>query len=150
MQQRKRIGLVAHDAKKADLLDWATVHRDQLVTHDLWATGTTGSLIADRLGLSITRLKSGPLGGDQQMGSLIAEGGLDALIFFSDPMSAMPHDVDVKALVRLCTVYDTALALNRTSADFLIASPLFEAAYEPVVTDYSGYVRRPLDKFETS
>lgn len=142
MERRKRIGLVAHDAKKADLLDWAAGNREQLAAHELCATGTTGAMIADRLGLSVRRLKSGPLGGDQQMGALIAEGRLDALIFFADPMSAMPHDVDVKALVRLSTVYNIVLACNRTTADFVIASPLFAAAYAPRPTDYAGYLER--------
>jgi len=142
MERRKRIGLVAHDAKKADLLDWAAANREQLAAHELCATGTTGAMIADRLGLSVRRLKSGPLGGDQQMGALIAEGRLDALIFFADPMSAMPHDVDVKALVRLSTVYNIVLACNRTTADFVIASPLFAATYVPTATDYAGYLER--------
>lgn len=142
MQACKRIGLVAHDAKKADLLDWATLHRDRLAVHALWATGTTGGLIAERTGLPVTRLKSGPLGGDQQMGALIADGGLDVLVFFSDPMSAMPHDVDVKALVRLSTVYNIVLACNRTTADFVISSPLFDAGYRPAATDYSSYLQR--------
>lgn len=142
MQARKRIGLVAHDAKKAELLDWVGTHRDRLAAHALWATGTTGSLITSRTGLPVTCLKSGPLGGDQQMGALIADGGLDALIFFSDPMSAMPHDVDVKALVRLSTVYNIILACNRTTADFVISSPLFDAAYRPRETDYASYLQR--------
>lgn len=142
MQPRKRIGLVAHDAKKADLLDWVMLHRDRLAAHTLWATGTTGGLIAERTGLPVTRLKSGPLGGDQQMGALIADGGLDALVFFSDPMSAMPHDVDVKALVRLSTVYNIVLACNRTTADFVISSPLFDAGYSPTGTDYTSYLQR--------
>jgi len=142
MDRRKRIGLVAHDAKKGELLDWVAEHRDRIARHELWATGTTGGLIADRLGLEVNRLKSGPLGGDQQMGAMIAEGRLDILVFFSDPMSAMPHDVDVKALVRLSTVYNIALACNRTSADFLIGSPFFDAPYEPVELDYSGYLQR--------
>lgn len=144
MQRRKRIGLVAHDAKKPDLLDWVVANRDRLATHDLWATGTTGALIAERTGLPVTRLKSGPLGGDQQMGALIADGGIDALVFFADPMSAMPHDVDVKALVRLSTVYNVVLACNRTTADFIISSPLFDAAYTPAETDYTGYLQRAI------
>lgn len=142
MDARKRIGLVAHDAKKAELLDWARAHRDRLAVHELWATGTTGGLLSDALGLEIHRLKSGPLGGDQQMGALIAEGRLDALVFFADPMSAMPHDVDVKALVRLSTVYNIVLACNRSTADFVIASPLFDADYDPAAVDYSAYLQR--------
>src|SRR3546814_13529294 len=133
MERRKRIGLVDHDAKKAELLDWVGQHRDRLAVHDLCATGTTGALVADRLGLPVQRLKSGPLGGDQQMGAAIAKGRLDALFFFSDPMSAMPHDVDVKALVRLSSVYDIVLACNRTTADFVITSPPFDEPYQPLV-----------------
>ncbi len=144
MHRRKRIGLVAHDAKKPDLLDWVVTHRDRLAAHDLWATGTTGGLIAERTGLPVTRLKSGPLGGDQQMGALIADGGIDVLVFFADPMSAMPHDVDVKALVRLSSVYNIVLACNRSTADFLIASPLFDADYTPAETDYGTYLRRAI------
>lgn len=146
MKPNKRIGLVAHDAKKRDLLEWVDDHRGTLERHELWGTGTTGGLVADRLGLPVHRLKSGPLGGDQQMGALIAEGRIDVLIFFTDPLSSMPHDVDVKALVRLSTVYGIAMACNRTTADFLIASPLFNAAYEPVDTDYSDYISRQLDR----
>ena len=142
MRRRKRIGLVAHDAKKADLLDWVATHRDCLAGHDLWATGTTGALVAERTGLPVTRLKSGPLGGDQQMGALIADGAIDVLVFFADPMSAMPHDVDVKALVRLSSVYNIVLACNRSTADFLITSPLFDADYAPTETDYDGYLQR--------
>ena len=142
MDARKRIGLVAHDAKKAELLDWAREHRERLAAHELWATGTTGGMLADALGLDIHRLKSGPLGGDRQMGAVIAEGQLDALIFFADPMSAMPHDVDVKALVRLSTVYNIVLACNHTTADFVMGSPLFDAPYTPASTDYSTYLER--------
>ena len=142
MEGRKRVGLIAHDARKADLLDWAAKHRARLAAHDLWATGTTGGLIAGRLGLEVQRLKSGPLGGDQQMGALIAEGRIDVLIFFADPMSAMPHDVDVKALVRLSTVYNIVLACSRTTADFVVSSPLFDMPYTPEDTDYAGYLGR--------
>ena len=146
MKANKRIGLVAHDAKKRDLLEWVDEHRATLERHELWGTGTTGGLVADRLGLPVNRLMSGPLGGDQQMGALIAEGRLDVLIFFTDPLSTMPHDVDVKALVRLSTVYGIAMACSRTTADFLIASPLFNAAYDPDDTDYSEYISRQLDR----
>ena len=129
MKERKRIGLVAHDAKKPLLLDWARAHRAILAGHILFGTGTTGGLIAEQTGLPVTLLKSGPLGGDQQLGAMIAEGKLDALVFFSDPLSAMPHDVDVKALVRLSTLYDVVLACNRATADFVISSPLFAEPY---------------------
>ena len=119
-------------------------HRDKLDRHRLWATGTTGRLVAEATGLDVTVFKSGPLGGDQQMGALIAEGGLDILIFFADPMTAMPHDVDVKALVRLCGVYDTVLASNRSTADFVIVSPLFDQNYDRRPADYTDYLAREL------
>lgn len=132
MTPEKRIALVAHDAKKAELVAWVAAHEAILARHALWATGTTGLRIREGCPrLAVTLLKSGPLGGDQQLGALIAEGGLDVLIFFPDPLTAMPHDVDVKALIRLATLYGVAVACNRTTADFLITSPLFEAAYEP-------------------
>ena len=144
MQEKKSIGLVAHDARKPDLLDWAVRHKRTLAKHTLFATGTSGRLIVERTGLPVTLLKSGPLGGDQQMGALIAEGRIDVLIFFVDPMSPMPHDVDVKALVRLSTVYHVAMAMNRTTADFLIRSPLFARAYQPEPGGYGAYVDRVL------
>ncbi|MDF1749060.1 MAG: methylglyoxal synthase [Alphaproteobacteria bacterium] len=124
MQATKTIGLVAHDACKQDLVDWVTLHRDLLLTHHLVATGTTGSLIENATGLKVELLKSGPLGGDSQLGARIAEGKLDMLIFFTDPLSAMPHDVDVKALTRLATLYNVVMACNRMTADFIIESPL--------------------------
>ncbi|HEV7290781.1 MAG TPA: methylglyoxal synthase [Devosia sp.] len=116
-----RIGLVAHDEKKDDLCRWAADHRDKLSTHELWGTGTTGRRITDATGLNVGLLKSGPLGGDQQLGAMIAEGRLDVLIFFIDPMSAQPHDVDVKALTRLATLYDVPLANNKATADAVLA-----------------------------
>lgn len=115
-----RIGLVAHDDKKKDLAAWATANRESLAGHDLFATGTTGGRVGEAAGLELTLLKSGPLGGDQQMGAMIAEGRLDALIFFIDPLSALPHDVDVKALTRLATLYDTLFACNRATADAVL------------------------------
>jgi methylglyoxal synthase len=131
MESRKRIALVAHDAKKGELIDWVTSNERTLSTHRLWATGTTGKRIQEACpSLDVTPMKSGPLGGDQQIGARIAEGGLDVLIFFTDPMSPHPHDADVRALIRLSTLYNVAMAPNRTTADFLIASPLFETNYE--------------------
>ncbi len=144
MQERKRIGLIAHDARKAALRSFVHTHRDRFAGHDLYATGTTGKIIAEDTGLTVRRLKSGPLGGDQQMGALIADGGLDVLIFFTDPMTSMPHDVDVKALLRLCTLYNVVLACNQASADFVLGSPLFDTAYEAVVPDNEGYLNRVL------
>jgi methylglyoxal synthase len=119
---------VAHDDRKGDLLDWAEYNRAILARHDLYATGTTGRLLAERLGVQVTRFQSGPLGGDQQIGALIASGGLDMLVFFWDPMSPQPHDSDVKALVRIAVVWNIPIACNRTSADYLITSPLLDQA----------------------
>lgn len=117
-----RIGLVAHDDRKAEMAGWARDNRAALAGHALVATGTTGKRVAEATGLAVSLLKSGPLGGDQQLGALIAEGRLDALIFFIDPLSALPHDVDVKALTRLATLYDTLFATNRTTADAVLAA----------------------------
>ena len=142
MKSEKRIGLVAHDARKKDMVEWVNVNKLRIQPHKLWATGTTGRTIQENTGLDVTALKSGPLGGDAQLGAMIAEGELDALIFFSDPLAAMPHDVDVKALIRLSTLYNIAMACNRTSADFLIQSPLFSKSYEPQQFDAVDYLKR--------
>jgi methylglyoxal synthase len=117
-----RIGLVAHDDKKDELVAWSLKHRDKLSLHELWGTGTTGGRITEGTGLSVTRLLSGPLGGDAQIGAMIAEGRLDALIFFQDPLTALPHDVDVKALTRLATLYNIPLAVNHATADAVLAA----------------------------
>ncbi len=124
IEPRKKIGLVAHDNKKADLVEWARYNRRLLAAHDLVATGTTGTLLEEVLGVAILKLQSGPLGGDQQIGAMIAEGRLDMLIFFVDPLSPLPHDVDVKALTRLALVYDIPMALNRATAERLISGLL--------------------------
>ncbi|WP_420404702.1 methylglyoxal synthase [Nisaea sp.] len=144
MNSNKRIGLIAHDARKAALRDFVRTHASKLRAHELVATGTTGRMIAEETGLEVRRFSSGPLGGDQQMGALIAEGGLDILIFFTDPMTTMPHDVDVKALVRLCTLYNVVLACNQASADFVLASTHFDAPYERAVPDYERYINREI------
>lgn len=120
----KRIALVAHDAKKSEMAEWAYANRERLSQHQLWATGTTGHEVAEKVGLDIILLKSGPLGGDQQLGAMIAEDRLDILIFFSDPLTAMPHDVDVKALLRISTLKQTVVACNRATADYIIHSAL--------------------------
>lgn len=117
-----RIGLVAHDDKKDELCAWAVQHKRKLSEHELWATGTTGGRVMAATGLPVSLLKSGPLGGDQQLGAMICEGRLDVLIFFIDPLSAQPHDVDVKALTRLATLYDVLLANNKPTADAVLAA----------------------------
>jgi methylglyoxal synthase len=117
-----RIGLVAHDDKKDELVAWALANRDKLAAHELWGTGTSGARVIEGAGLSVTRLLSGPLGGDAQIGAMIAEGRLDALVFFQDPLTALPHDVDVKALTRLATLYNTLFAINHATADAVLAA----------------------------
>jgi methylglyoxal synthase len=139
---RKRIGLVAHDNKKADLIEWSKFNQRLLAVHDLVATGTTGTLLQEELGLGVVKLQSGPLGGDQQLGALIAEGEVDFLVFFWDPLEPQPHDPDVKALLRLAVVWNIPVACNRASADFMISSPLMTSDYERRVPDYAGYVNR--------
>lgn len=129
MPRRKKIVLIAHDNRKSDLLAWARFNRTTLADHELFATGTTGALIADELGLPVDRFLSGPLGGDQQVGAAIAEGRIDAVIFFWDPLEPHPHDVDVKALLRISVVYNVPIACNRATADFVLSSPLMEAEY---------------------
>ncbi len=131
---RRRIALVAHDHKKADLIEWAEYNRGTLVRHDLVATGTTGRLLQEEVGLDVKRLHSGPLGGDMQLGALIAEGDVDLLVFFWDPLEAQPHDPDVRALLRIAVVYNTPTACNRATADYLISSPLLADVDYPTIT----------------
>lgn len=132
MNARKRIALVAHDAMKPAMVAWAARNRDMLARHELYGTGTTGGKVAEGTGLNVHRLKSGPLGGDQQLGAMIAEERLDVLIFFTDPLSAMPHDVDVKALTRIATLEQIVMACNAATADFLMASDLMDSPYAPL------------------
>jgi methylglyoxal synthase len=132
---KKRIALVAHDNQKRDLLEWARLNRATLSRHELFGTGTTGGIIADELDLPLTRFRSGPLGGDQQIGAAIAEGRIDVVIFFWDPLQAQPHDVDVKALLRIAVVYNIPMACNRSSADFILSSPLMTDDYERMAVE---------------
>jgi len=134
MDARKRIALIAHDNCKAGLSDWARYNRGTLARHELFATGTTGALLTSELGLRVTPFLSGPLGGDQQVGAAVAEGRLDFVIFFWDPLAPHPHDVDVKALLRIAVVYNVPIACNRSTADFILSSPLMERPYEPIAS----------------
>jgi len=144
MESRKRIALVAHDNKKKELIEWALFNKRTLAKHRLYATGTTGSLLEEELDQSVTKLQSGPLGGDLQIGAKIAEGKLDVLIFFWDPMEAQPHDPDIKALLRIAVTWNIPIACDRATADFILTSPLMQEVYEPVIEDYSIYLNRKL------
>jgi methylglyoxal synthase len=139
---RKRIALVAHDNKKKDLIEWAEFNKQVLTKHELIATGTTGRLLEDQLDRPILKLMSGPLGGDQQIGAMIAEGKVDILIFFWDPMEAQPHDPDIKALLRLAVVWNIPFACDRATADFLMTSPLLRDTYDCKLPDYDNYIKR--------
>jgi methylglyoxal synthase len=154
VEKNKNIALVAHDNRKKDLIEWVEWNCRTLLHHHLICTGTTGKLIEKTLtenaacdGFSssdvvVTKLKSGPLGGDQQLGAMITEGKIDFMIFFWDPMQPHPHDVDVKALLRIAVVYNIPIACNRSTADFMISSPLMEDRYEPALKDYEEYINR--------
>jgi methylglyoxal synthase len=151
----KNIALVAHDNRKQDMIEWVEWNFEILIDHKLICTGTTGRLVEEALTkkmlidkidtkLNITKLKSGPLGGDQQLGALIVDNKVDLMIFFWDPMQPHPHDVDVKALLRISVLYNIPMACNRSTADFMISSPLMEKEYKPVIKDYSKYIGRSL------
>ena len=155
MDKVKRIALVAHDHRKDDLIEWAEWNWEVLIRHKLICTGTTGRLVEEVLNkkkaennnirtLNITKLKSGPLGGDQQLGALICDGDIDILIFFWDPMQPQPHDVDVKALLRISVLYNVVTACSRSSADFIISSPLLSGHYTAITKDYNNYINREL------
>jgi methylglyoxal synthase len=141
----KRIAMVAHDHKKDDLIDWAIYNKAVLSKHHLYATGTTGKLLEDALNISVVKLLSGPLGGDQQIGSLIAEGKIDMLFFFWDPMEAQPHDPDVKALLRLCVVWNIPMACDRATADYIVTSTLMNSDYEAILPNYENYLKRKIE-----
>jgi methylglyoxal synthase len=140
----KKIALIAHDHRKRDLIEWARFNRGTLSKHALFATGTTGRVLAEELGLPVTRLQSGPIGGDQQIGAMIVNGAIDFLIFFWDPLEPQPHDPDVKALLRLAVVWNIPAACNRATADYMISSPLMSSDYERLVPNYEGYLARTI------
>lgn len=146
MKAKKNIALIAHDHRKMDLLDWAEFNREHLSGHNLFGTGTTGSLVADKLKLPVFTFQSGPLGGDLQIGTAIVQNEIDLMIFFWDPLQAQPHDVDVKALQRIAIVYNIPIACNRSSADFLITSPLMNNNYDRFIVDYSQRFKKDIDE----
>ena len=155
MKKKKSIAIVAHDNRKKDIIEWVSYNWQELIQHNLICTGTTGKLVeetlqekcnkASKVPPTVTRLKSGPLGGDQQLGALIVEGQVDILIFFWDPMQPQPHDVDVKALLRITVLYNIPTASNRSTADFIVSSSLFHEDYEPILKDYGAYIKRDVD-----
>jgi methylglyoxal synthase len=142
MEKRKKIALVAHDNKKTDLVEWVKFNSYLLSLHELYATGTTGEIIEKELGVEINKLQSGPLGGDQQIGAKIAGGEIDFLIFFWDPLESLPHDPDVKALLRMAVVWNIPVACNRTTADFIVSSSLMDQEYYRILPDYENYRQR--------
>ena len=143
MGKKKKIALVAHDHRKEDLLQWVEFNKYLLSLHELYATGTTGKII-EKTGLKITKLQSGPLGGDMQVGAKIANGEIDFLIFFWDPLETQPHDPDVKALLRIAVVWNIPVACDRSTADFLVSSTLMDKEYDRIVPDYNNYRQRKI------
>lgn len=150
VSKQKTIALVAHDNKKKDLIEWAKFNRDSLAKHKILATGTTGTLLEKTLNIKIEKLKSGPLGGDQQIGAMISESEIDLLIFFWDPLEAQPHDPDVKALLRIAVVWNIPIACNRASADFIFSSPLMTSEYTRIIPDYESYLKRRVTSEENT
>ncbi len=150
MKPDKRIALVAHDNKKQDLIEWAKFNRDLLAHHEVYATGTTGDMLERELGFEVTKLQSGPLGGDEQVGAMIVDDQVNFLIFFWDPLEPMPHDPDVKALLRMAAVWNIPIACNRASADFMISSPLMDGEYNRLIPDYEGYRKRKVASSTTA
>jgi len=142
MEERKRIALVAHDNKKSDLLEWVKFNKGRLIDHEIYATGTTGKLIEEQLGIPINRLETGPLGGDQQLGAKISLGEIEFMVFFWDPLEPMPHDPDVKALLRIAVVWNIPIACNRASADFMFSSHLMREKYDRRLPDYDTHKNR--------
>lgn len=145
-KKEKRIALIAHDARKEDLLEWAKFNKLTLSKHKLYATGTTGNLIKEELGLNIIALKSGPLGGDQQIGAKIVDGEIDFMIFFWDPMQSHPHDPDVKALLRISVLFNIPVACNRSTADYIISSKLLDEEYDRILIDFESRLSREVKK----
>ncbi|BDD07635.1 methylglyoxal synthase [Fulvitalea axinellae] len=146
LPKRKNIAIVAHDNKKQEMVSWAERNRDVLRTHRIFATGTTGKLIEEALDAPVHKFMSGPLGGDQQIGARIADGEINAMFFFWDPLEAQPHEPDVKALLRIAVLYNIPLASNTSSADFILKSPLFDEEYDMAVMDFEDYLNRSLPK----
>jgi methylglyoxal synthase len=146
MKPQKNIALIAHDNRKRDLIDWCDFNKGSLSKHNLYGTGTTGKMIAEKVGLDVNRFNSGPLGGDLQIGAAIAENKIEMMIFFWDPLQAQPHDVDVKALLRIGVLYNIPMACNRSSADFLISTDLIDEEYDRFIVDYSQRFTKDVEK----